>query len=105
MLDAARRNRCPLSRLQAVNLLKDVLTADFNAGVTCDYTVLRETSGAQKFERRFGVHRIMIENPGGGGELGEKTGNLWSNIDYLHALDEVKFPVMGSREDYEWSRD
>jgi 7-carboxy-7-deazaguanine synthase len=30
--------------------------------------------------------------------------NLWSNIDHLNGGDEVKF-VMGSREDYDWSRD
>src|SRR5438445_5208455 len=29
---------------------------------------------------------------------------LWSNINHLTLRDEVKF-VMGSREDYEWSRD
>ncbi len=47
------------------------------------------------------VHRIMdLKTPGSG----EVEKNLWSNIDYLALRDEVKF-VMGSREDYEWSRD
>jgi 7-carboxy-7-deazaguanine synthase len=67
-----------------------------------DYTVLLETSGAHdisKVDPR--VHRIMdLKTPGSG----EMDKNLWSNIDHLTALDEVKF-VMGSREEYEWSRD
>ena len=35
---------------------------------------------------------------------GECARNLWSNIAHLTKRDEVKF-VIGSREDYEWSRD
>jgi 7-carboxy-7-deazaguanine synthase len=65
-------------------------------------TVLLETSGAHdisKVDPR--VHRIMdLKTPGSG----EVDKNLWSNIDHLTGRDEVKF-VMGSREDYEWSRD
>jgi 7-carboxy-7-deazaguanine synthase len=70
----------------------------------CDagYTVLLETSGARdisKVDPR--VHRIMdLKTPGSG----EVDKNLWSNIDLITRHDEVKF-VMGSREDYEWSRD
>jgi len=70
----------------------------------CDagYMVLLETSGAHdisKVDSR--VHRIMdLKTPGSG----EVEKNLWSNIDHLNLRDEVKF-VMGSREDYEWSRD
>ena len=69
----------------------------------CDsgYAVLLETSGAHdisKVDPR--VHRIMdLKTPGSG----EVDKNLWSNIDHLTPRDEVKF-VMGSREDYEWSR-
>src|SRR6476660_534778 len=65
-------------------------------------TVLLETSGAHDIspvDPR--VHRIMdLKTPGSG----EADKNLWSNIDHLNAGDEVKF-VMGSREDYDWSRD
>ena len=70
----------------------------------CDagHTVLIETSGAHdisKIDPR--VHRIMdLKTPGSG----ESERNLWSNLDYLNSGDEVKF-VIGSREDYEWSRD
>ncbi len=65
-------------------------------------TVLIETSGAHdisKIDPR--VHRIMdLKTPGSG----ECARNLWSNIAQLEKRDEVKF-VIGSREDYEWSRD
>jgi 7-carboxy-7-deazaguanine synthase len=70
----------------------------------CDagLTVLLETSGAHdisKVDQR--VHRIMdLKTPGSG----EVVKNLWSNIDHLTTRDEVKF-VIGSREDYEWSRE
>ena len=68
----------------------------------CDtgYTVLLETSGAHDISGvDVRVHRIMdLKTPGSG----EVEKNLWSNIDYLGARDEVKF-VIGSREDYEWS--
>jgi 7-carboxy-7-deazaguanine synthase len=65
-------------------------------------TVLIETSGAHdisKIDPR--VHRIMdLKTP----SSGEMTRNLYSNIALLNPRDEVKF-VIGSREDYEWSRD
>ena len=72
--------------------------------ILCDtgYTVLLETSGAHdisKVDPR--VHRIMDLKTPGSGELDK---NLLSNIDHLTLRDEVKF-VMGSREDYEWSRE
>jgi 7-carboxy-7-deazaguanine synthase len=65
-------------------------------------TVLIETSGAHDIsviDPR--VHRIMdLKTPGSG----ECARNLWSNIEHLAKRDEVKF-VIGSREDYEWSRE
>ena len=65
-------------------------------------TVLLETSGAHDISRVDSrVHRIMdLKTPGSG----ECARNLWSNIEHLTQRDEVKF-VIGSREDYEWSRD
>jgi 7-carboxy-7-deazaguanine synthase len=66
-----------------------------------DRTVLIETSGAHdisKIDPR--VHRIMdLKTP----SSGEMAKNLYSNIDSLTQRDEVKF-VIGSREDYEWTR-
>jgi 7-carboxy-7-deazaguanine synthase len=70
----------------------------------CDagHAVLLETSGAHDIsavDQR--VHRIMdLKTPGSG----ESDKNLWSNIEHLAPRDEVKF-VIGSREDYEWSRE
>ncbi len=64
-------------------------------------TVLLETSGAHDISAVDPrVHRIMdLKTPGSG----EVDRNLFSNIAHLTGRDEVKF-VIGSREDYEWSR-
>ncbi len=66
------------------------------------HTVLLETSGAHDISQVDArVHRIMdLKTPGSG----EVERNLWSNIEYLTQRDEVKC-VIGSREDYEWSRE
>jgi 7-carboxy-7-deazaguanine synthase len=65
-------------------------------------SVLLETSGAcsiAKVDPR--VVRIMdLKTPGSG----EQERNCWANLELLTPRDEVKF-VIGSREDYEWSRD
>jgi 7-carboxy-7-deazaguanine synthase len=65
-------------------------------------TVLLETSGAHDIapvDPR--VHRIMdLKTPGSA----EAQRNLFSNTEHLTQRDEVKF-VIGSREDYEWSRE
>ena len=69
----------------------------------CDrgFTVLLETSGAHDIsvvDPR--VVRIMdLKSPGSG----EFAKNRYENIGHLQSKDEVKF-VIGSREDYEWSR-
>ena len=65
-------------------------------------TVLLETSGAHDISHVDPrVHRIMdLKTPGSG----EVERNLFSNIEHLTPNDEVKF-VIGSREDYEWSRE
>lgn len=64
-------------------------------------TVLIETSGAHDISRIDPrVHRIMdLKTPGSG----ECARNRLANIPLLTARDEVKF-VIGSREDYGWSR-
>ncbi len=65
-------------------------------------TVLLETSGAHDISRVDPrVHRIVdLKTPGSG----EVERNLWSNMEHLTRRDEVKC-VIGSREDYEWSRE
>jgi 7-carboxy-7-deazaguanine synthase len=103
ILDAVAGFRCPLVEITGGEplLQKNVLQL---MSMLCDaaYAVLLETSGAHdisKVDPR--VHRIMdLKTPGSG----EVEKNLWSNIDRLSSRDEVKF-VMGSRDDYEWSRD
>ena len=69
----------------------------------CDagYSVSIETSGAMDISQvdpRVSV--IMdIKTPGSG----EMSKNLWSNIAFLKAKDEVKF-VLADRIDYEWAK-
>jgi len=103
ILDAVAAYRCPMVEITGGEplLQKNVLPL---MSMLCDldYTMLLETSGAHDISNVDPrVHRIMdLKTPGSG----EVDKNLWSNIDHLTARDEVKF-VMGSREDYEWSRD
>jgi 7-carboxy-7-deazaguanine synthase len=63
-------------------------------------TVLVETSGAidvGPLDPR--AHRIMdLKCPGSG----EVDRNLWSNLDHLTSLDEIKF-VIADRADWEWA--
>ena len=101
--DRVESFKCPLVEITGGEplLQKNVLPL---MSMLCDngHTVLLETSGAHdisKVDSR--VHRIMdLKTPGSG----EVERNRWSNVDNLTGRDEVKF-VMGSREDYEWSRD
>ncbi len=74
-----------------------LMTALCDAGKT----VLIETSGAHDISPVDArVHRIMdLKTPGSG----ECARNRLDNIPHLTKRDEVKF-VIGSREDYEWSR-
>ena len=75
----------------------DVLKALCDAG----YSVSLETSGAMdisQVDERVSV--IMdIKTPGSG----EESKNLWTNIPYLKAKDEVKF-VLADRTDYDWAK-
>jgi len=67
-----------------------------------DFTVLLETSGALDIaavDPR--VRRIMdLKCP----SSGEVARNRWENLAHLQNTDEVKF-VIGTQEDYEWSRE
>src|SRR5438477_7231129 len=103
IVDAVAAFQCPLVEITGGEPLmqKNVLplmTMLADAG----QTVLLETSGAHdisKVDPR--VHRIMdLKTPGSG----ECARNLFSNIEHLTKRDEVKF-VIGSRADYEWSRE
>jgi 7-carboxy-7-deazaguanine synthase len=103
ILKQVRGFECPLVEITGGEplLQKNVLplmTMLADAGMV----VLLETSGAHDIsivDPR--VHRIMdLKTPGSG----ECERNLWSNISHLTQGDEVKF-VIGSREDYEWSRE
>ncbi|MBV9658103.1 MAG: radical SAM protein [Verrucomicrobia bacterium] len=103
ILDAVLAYDCPLVEITGGEplLQKNVLplmTALCDAGKT----VLLETSGAHDIapvDPR--VHRIMdLKTP----SSGECARNRLENIAHLTKRDEVKC-VIGSREDYDWSRD
>jgi len=66
------------------------------------YKVLIETSGAQSLEDLPPeLHIIMdLKCPGSG----MQEHNLWQNLDWLKASDEIKF-VVADRRDYEWAKD
>lgn len=102
ILEAVSNYDCPLVEITGGEplLQKNVLPL-MTLLVESGRTVLLETSGAHDIgaiDPR--VHRIMDLKTPGSGEVGR---NLFSNIEQLNPRDEVKF-VIGSREDYEWSR-
>ena len=103
IVDLVEKFQCPLVEITGGEplLQKNVLPL-MSMLADAGHTVLLETSGAHdisKIDER--VHRIMdLKTPGSG----EVDRNHWPNIDHLSSRDEVKF-VIGSREDYEWSRD
>lgn len=66
------------------------------------HLVMLETSGAVSIERvdpRI-VRIVDVKTP----SSGEADRNSSSNLDLIRPTDELKF-VIGTREDYEWSRD
>src|SRR5438552_2205030 len=83
----------PLLQANSMPLMKDL----------CDdgFTVLLETSGAHDIasvDPR--VHRIMdLKCP----SSGEGLRNRWDNLRHIQSSDEIKF-VIGTREDYDWSK-
>ena len=103
VFDEVLRFECPLVEITGGEplLQKNVLSL-MAALCDADRTVLIETSGAHDIsgiDPR--VHRIMdLKTP----SSGEVARNLYANIALLNHRDEVKF-VIGSRDDYEWSRE
>ncbi len=95
--------QCPLVELTGGEpLLQKAALPLMTALCDAGKTVLIETSGAHDIsgiDPR--VHRIMdLKTPGSG----MVDRNRYGNIEHLTKKDEVKF-VIGSREDYEWSRE
>jgi 7-carboxy-7-deazaguanine synthase len=82
----------PLAQRRALDLVQ----------LLCDqqFTVLIETSGAMDISPvdARAIRILDIKTPGSG----ESHRNLWSNLQHLHARDEVKF-VVTSRADYQWA--
>ena len=102
IVDAVTGYDCPLVEITGGEpLLQKNVLALMALLADAGRTVLLETSGAHDIsEVDPRVHRIMdLKTPGSG----EVARNLMTNIEHLTERDEVKF-VIGSREDYEWSR-
>ncbi len=95
--------RCPLVEITGGEPLLQPETPGLAAALLdAGHTVLVETSGSLPIHvLPDGVIRIVdFKCPGSG----EAHRNDWSNVEALTPRDEVKF-VIGSREDYEWSRE
>jgi len=69
--------------------------------VDLDYKVLLETSGSLTIKNvpKKVINIIDFKCP----SSNMRKKNLWDNINYLKANDEVKF-VIGNREDYDWAK-
>jgi 7-carboxy-7-deazaguanine synthase len=83
----------PLAQKDCHHLLKTLCDAG--------YSVSLETGGAMdisKVDPRVSVI-LDIKTPGSG-ELGK---NVWTNLDHIKPLDEIKF-VLCDREDYDWAK-
>ena len=83
----------PLAQKNCLDLLRDLCDAG--------YDVSLETSGAldvSGVDARV-VKVLDIKAPGSG----EVARNLWANLDYLNAHDEIKL-VLGDEADYLWAR-
>ncbi len=96
-------HRCELAEVTGGEpLLQANVDELFTALLGVGLTVMVETSGAVDVSRLDPrVIKIMdLKCPGSG----EGHRNLWGNLEYLTARDEVKF-VVSDRADYEWARD
>lgn len=82
----------PLAQPACLSLLTQLCDEDF--------TVSLETSGAIDIADVDARVRIVMDlkTP----SSGELTKNLYANLDYLKATDEVKF-VVGQAEDFQWA--
>jgi 7-carboxy-7-deazaguanine synthase len=83
----------PLAQKACLSLLNRLCDAGFDVSL--------ETSGAMDIgavDKRVSVI-LDIKTPGSG----ETQKNLWSNLEHLKPLDEVKF-VLCDRADYDWAR-
>jgi 7-carboxy-7-deazaguanine synthase len=84
----------PLAQKRAFDLM----------AILCDqgFTVLVETSGAIDIRpcHPKAIRILDIKTPGSG----EVERTLWSNLDDLRPVDEVKFVIV-DRADYEWARE
>jgi 7-carboxy-7-deazaguanine synthase len=83
----------PLAQPECLNLLEQLIAKG--------YKVSLETSGAMDVSKvNARVSKVMdLKTP----TSAEESRNLYTNIQYLTAQDQVKF-VICNREDYQWSK-
>jgi 7-carboxy-7-deazaguanine synthase len=93
--------RCPVLITGGEPLLQGEVYSLMKLLLDAGYKVLLETSGSLSVENVDSriVKILDIKCP----SSGESVANLWSNLLYLDAKDEVKF-VIGTREDYQYAR-
>ncbi len=84
----------PLFQNECFNLLKELIKEGFE--------VLLETGGSLPIKNVDNKVKIIMDLKCPSSGMEKK--NLYDNIDYLKPFDEIKF-VMGSREDYEWTKE
>ncbi|KTC85223.1 7-carboxy-7-deazaguanine synthase QueE [Legionella brunensis] len=82
----------PLAQPGCITLLHELCDAGYNVSL--------ETSGARDLSQVD--KRVMIVMDLKTPDSGEASKNLFSNLTYLKATDQIKF-VLCSREDYEWA--
>ena len=84
----------PLVQKETIELMKRL----------CDdgYELMIETGGSLSIENIDERVKIIMDLKCPSSNMVKK--NLYENINYLKPIDEVKF-VIGTREDYEWTKD
>ncbi|MBI9071266.1 MAG: radical SAM protein [Melioribacteraceae bacterium] len=83
----------PLMQKESLELMK----------ILCDqgFDVMLETGGSLPISEVDKRVKIIMDLKTPSSKMMKK--NLYTNIDHLKEIDEIKF-VMGSKEDYEWSK-
>jgi len=102
-LRAINKYDCPLALVTGGEpLMQEHAFSLIDKLMDLNYQVMLETNGSQDIQKvPEGVLTVLdFKCPGSG----ESDKNLYSNIDFLSPVDNVKF-VITDRTDYEWASD
>lgn len=102
ILDSIKKYNCKLVEITGGEPLLyknsyELMTRMLNSG----YSVMLETSGSLPIKQVDSRVKIIIDLKTPSSKMSDK--NFYENLDYLKAIDEVKF-VIGSLEDFEWAK-